>query len=118
MEVPNIPHPDVVPGKSDEDNEILYQEGDIPTLHQKAEPHWELASRYDLIDFNLGSKVTGSGFPFYKAKGAKLQRALISFFLMKPLMQDILNIFLPCLLMKPVHMAQASFPIKKARCML
>lgn len=81
LEVPNIPHPDVVPGNSEEDNEVLHEEGYIPELHQKAEPHWELASKYDLIDFNLGSKVTGSGFPFYKAKGAKLQRALISFFL-------------------------------------
>ena len=80
-EIPNIPHESVPSGNSEHDNELVYQEGDIPELYAKARPHWELTSDFDLIDFNLGSKVTGSGFPFYKGKGAKLQRALISFFL-------------------------------------
>ncbi len=79
--LPNVPHPSVVPGKSEEDNEIVYSEGDIPELHAKALPHWELASKYDIIDFELGNKVTGAGFPFYKGQGARLQRALINFFL-------------------------------------
>lgn len=81
LEVPNLPHPSVPPGKTAEDNEIVFEEGDIPTLHEKAEPHWELAKKYDIIDFDLGSKVTGAGFPFYKNQGARLQRALINFFL-------------------------------------
>ena len=80
-EVPNIPHPSVQKGKSEEDNEILSEEGSIPKLSEKALPHWDLAAKYDIIDFDLGSKVTGAGFPFYKGKGAKLQRALINFFL-------------------------------------
>ncbi len=80
-EVPNIPHPSVPKGKSDEDNEVLSEEGIIPNLMEKALPHWELATKYDIIDFDLGSKVTGAGFPFYKGKGARLQRALINFFL-------------------------------------
>ncbi len=79
--LPNIPHPSVVPGKSEEDNEIVDSEGNIPELHDKALPHWELASKYDIIDFELGNKVTGAGFPFYKGQGARLQRALINFFL-------------------------------------
>jgi seryl-tRNA synthetase len=79
--LPNVPFHDVPSGKSSDDNEILHQEGDIPQLHDAAVPHWDLASRYGLIDFELGTKITGAGFPVYKGKGAKLQRALISFFL-------------------------------------
>ncbi|MBM3434833.1 MAG: serine--tRNA ligase [Bacteroidetes bacterium] len=81
--VPNLPHESVPAGRSAEDNEIVFSEGAIPDLQANAMPHWELASKYDIIDFDLGSKVTGAGFPFYKGKGARLQRALISFFLDK-----------------------------------
>ncbi|MCF8227585.1 MAG: serine--tRNA ligase [Bacteroidales bacterium] len=81
LDVPNIPHESVKAGKGEEDNEILVEEGKIPATDEKALPHWELASKYKIIDFKLGSKVTGAGFPFYRGKGAKLQRALISFFL-------------------------------------
>ncbi|MCB9361133.1 MAG: serine--tRNA ligase [Flavobacteriales bacterium] len=80
-QVPNVPNEIVPAGKSDADNEIVFSEGEIPTLHDKAVPHWELAKQYDLIDFELGVKITGAGFPVYKGKGARLQRALISFFL-------------------------------------
>lgn len=81
--IPNTPN-DIVPaGKDAEDNLNVYQEGDIPTLHEAALPHWELAKKYDIIDFELGVKITGAGFPVYKGKGAKLQRALISYFLDK-----------------------------------
>ena len=79
--LPNTPCDQVAAGKSAEDNEEVYRHGDIPVLHEGAEPHWDLASKYDLIDFDLGAKVTGAGFPFYKGKGAKLQRGLIRFFL-------------------------------------
>ena len=81
VELPNIPHETVPAGKSDSDNELVYEEGNIPSLPNNAKPHWELASEYDIIDFDIGSKVTGAGFPFYKGKGARLQRALINFFL-------------------------------------
>jgi seryl-tRNA synthetase len=79
--IPNAPHQSVPKGKSAEDNETVETVGEIPTLHAKAIPHWELADKYDLIDFKLGVKITGAGFPVYKGKGAKLQRALINFFL-------------------------------------
>ena len=81
VQIPNIPHESVPFGNSDEDNEILKEFGDKPKISDDSLPHWELAEKYDLIDFKLGNKITGSGFPVFKAKGAKLQRALISFFL-------------------------------------
>lgn len=83
-EVPNIPNDLVPKGNSDEDNEIISEHGNVPNLEEKL-PHWELAEKYDLIDFELGVKVTGAGFPIYTGKGARLQRALINFFLDKAL---------------------------------
>ena len=81
--IPNVPH-DVVPrGNSELDNEEIFKAGDIPKLHNGALPHWELAKKYDIIDFELGNKITGAGFPVYKGKGARLQRALIAYFLDK-----------------------------------
>lgn len=82
-QIPNVPHPAVPKGNSDDDNEEVFKEGDIPQLVAGALPHWELAKKYDIIDFELGVKVTGAGFPIYKGKGARLQRALISYFLDK-----------------------------------
>lgn len=79
--LPNLPHSSVKPGKGENDNEIIETQGTIPELYENAVPHWELTSKYDLIDFELGVKLTGAGFPVYKGKGAKLQRALINFFL-------------------------------------
>jgi seryl-tRNA synthetase len=81
--IPNIPHESVPNGVVAEDNEVVFSDGDIPKLHEGAVPHWDLASKYDIIDFELGNKITGAGFPVYKGKGAKLQRALISYFLDK-----------------------------------
>jgi seryl-tRNA synthetase len=81
VQLPNLPHLSVPKGKSAEDNEIVHQEGVIPQLYDKAVPHWDLCTKYDIIDFELGNKITGAGFPVYKGKGAKLQRALINFFL-------------------------------------
>src|ERR1017187_4260255 len=77
----NLPHPTVKPGFSAEDNEIVHKRGETDFLHAEAMPHWELAKKYDLIDFELGNKIAGAGFPVYKGKGARLQRALINFFL-------------------------------------
>jgi seryl-tRNA synthetase len=81
--VPNLPSEKVPAGKTPEDNEVVLQEGSIPDLGADALPHWELAAKYDLIDFELGVKIAGAGFPVYKGKGARLQRALINFFLDK-----------------------------------
>ena len=81
VQLPNPPHSSIKPGKTPEDNEIVYSEGKMPELAASAVPHWDLAARYNLIDFELGNKITGAGFPVYKGKGARLQRALINFFL-------------------------------------
>lgn len=80
-QIPNIPHSSVPVGNSEADNEEIFRSGHIPTLHENAMPHWDLATAYQLIDFDLGSKITGAGFPVYTGKGARLQRALINFFL-------------------------------------
>lgn len=81
--IPNIPHESVPAGNTDNDNEKIFSEGEIPILSKNALPHWELAKKYDIIDFELGTKITGAGFPVYKGKGARLQRALINYFLDK-----------------------------------
>lgn len=81
VKLPNLPHSSVPAGKSAEDNEVVREGGTKPLLVKNKLPHWELAKKYDLINFEIGNKVTGSGFPFYKNKGAKLQRALIQYFL-------------------------------------
>lgn len=81
--LPNLPHISVPSGKSAEDNVIVREGGSIPEFDKSALPHWELARKYDIIDFDLGVKLTGAGFPVYKGKGAKIQRALISYFLDK-----------------------------------
>lgn len=79
--IPNVPAASVPAGKSAEDNIVAYQHGAIPVLPEGSLPHWELIKKYDIIDFDLGVKISGAGFPVYKGKGAKLQRALINFFL-------------------------------------
>ncbi len=81
--IPNVPCSLVPAGSSETDNEEVFREGEIPVLHTDAQPHWELAKKYDIIDFELGNKITGAGFPVYKGKGARLQRALIAYFLDK-----------------------------------
>jgi seryl-tRNA synthetase len=80
-QIPNIPHKSVQGGTGPENNEIIRSGGEMPRFNFKALAHWDLAKKYDLIDFELGNKITGAGFPVYKGKGAKLQRALINFFL-------------------------------------
>jgi seryl-tRNA synthetase len=80
-QVPNLPHESVPAGRTTEDNICVREGGKVPELGNNALPHWELAKKYDIIDFELGNKITGAGFPLYKGKGAKLQRALINFFL-------------------------------------
>jgi seryl-tRNA synthetase len=82
-QIPNVPNKLVPFGKDDTDNEKVFEHGTIPELGDNALPHWELAKKYDIIDFELGTKITGAGFPVYKGKGAKLQRAIINYFLDK-----------------------------------
>ena len=79
--LPNLPHASVPQGKVAEDNEVVLTWGEVPNLPADAQPHWDLIKKYDIIDFDLGNKITGAGFPVYKGKGARLQRALINFFL-------------------------------------
>lgn len=81
VQLPNLPHISVPGGRTAEDNEVVFSHGQIPDLGEKAVPHWDLIKKYNIIDFDLGNKVTGAGFPFYRGKGARLQRALINFFL-------------------------------------
>jgi len=81
VQMPNLPHESVPEGRTAEDNVVVRSGGEVPTLAADAVPHWDLIKKYDIIDFELGVKLTGSGFPVYKGKGAKLQRALINFFL-------------------------------------
>lgn len=81
--IPNLPNAIVPKGLTEDDNEEIFSSGIIPTLSEYATPHWELAKKYDIIDFDLGNKITGAGFPVYKGKGARLQRALINYFLDK-----------------------------------
>ncbi len=82
-QIPNVPHESVPSGSSEDDNEEIFKEGEIPALISDALPHWDLAKKYDIIDFELGVKIAGAGFPVYKGKGARLQRALIAYFLDK-----------------------------------
>jgi seryl-tRNA synthetase len=81
IKLPNLPHTSVPEGRAAENNEVVYEHGKIPSLVKDALPHWDLIKKYDIIDFELGNKITGAGFPVYKGKGARLQRALINFFL-------------------------------------
>ncbi|MFD2968372.1 serine--tRNA ligase [Sphingobacterium bambusae] len=81
VQLPNLPHSSVPVGHTADDNEVVLAHGEVPTLAADAQPHWELLTKYDIVDLELGVKVTGAGFPVYKGKGARLQRALINFFL-------------------------------------
>jgi seryl-tRNA synthetase len=85
VQIPNVPHPSVPKGNTDADNKTIKEVGDVPTLIDGAKPHWELTTAYNLIDFELGNKITGAGFPVYTGKGARLQRALVNYFLDKNL---------------------------------
>jgi seryl-tRNA synthetase len=79
--IPNLPHSSVPEGRSADDNEVVLEHGEKPVLSELAQPHWELIKKYDIIDFELGVKISGAGFPVYKGKGARIQRAMINFFL-------------------------------------
>lgn len=110
--IPNLPHETVPAGKSSEDNEVAHQHGEIPRLHAGALPHWELIKKYDIIDFDLGNKITGAGFPVYKGKGAKLQRALINFFLDEAAKQGYTEIQPPVLINRDSGIGTGNLPDK------
>src|SRR5690554_6349355 len=95
--LPNIPNDLVPAGMDEDDNEEVFRKDDVPELPENAVPHWELAKKYDLIDFELGVKVTGAGFPVYKGKGARLQRALITYFLDKSIEAGYIEYQVPLL---------------------
>lgn len=111
-QIPNIPHTSVKAGTSEEDNELIFEEGSIPNLGEKALSHWELAKKYDIIDFELGNKITGAGFPVYKGKGAKLQRALINYFLDKNIKAGYTEVQVPHLVNEISATATGQLPDK------
>lgn len=115
LSVPNLPHQSVKPGKGEEDNEVVEMHGEIPKLSNKALPHWDLCSKYDIIDFNLGNKITGAGFPVYKGKGAKLQRALINFFLSEADKSGYLEVQPPLMVNEQSALATGQLPDKEAQ---
>ncbi len=115
VQVPNAPSTKVPKGKTPEDNENVYEEGEIPTLYEGAKPHWELTTKYDLIDFELGVKLTGAGFPVYKGKGARLQRALINFFLDRATAAGYLEIQPPILVNEASGYATGQLPDKEGQ---
>ncbi len=115
VELPNIPHESVPKGNSDADNVTIYEEGDMPNLPEDALPHWDLASKYQIIDFDLGSKVTGAGFPFYRGQGARLQRALINFFLDEALEAGYLEYQPPLLINEESGFGTGQLPDKEGQ---
>ena len=114
--IPNVPYDEVPEGVGAEDNVVEKMGGMETELPKDALPHWELTKKYDLIDFDLGVKITGAGFPVYKGKGAQLQRALINFFLTKPAKPVIWKSCLQQWLMPLPVTEQASYPTRKVRC--
>ncbi|UBM62911.1 serine--tRNA ligase [Candidatus Sulfidibacterium hydrothermale] len=115
VELPNLPHVSVPKGNSDADNEVVFSEGEIPALPENALPHWELADKYKIIDFDLGSKVTGAGFPFYRGKGARLQRALINFFLDEAIAAGYLEYQPPLLINEASGFGTGQLPDKEGQ---
>ncbi|GAB3039658.1 serine--tRNA ligase [Spirosoma pulveris] len=113
--IPNIPHSSVPPGRSADDNEVVLEHGDKPTLHEAAQPHWELIKKYDIIDFELGVKITGAGFPVYKGKGARIQRAMINFFLDEALKAGYVEVQPPILVNEDSGFGTGQLPDKEGQ---
>ncbi|WP_339701536.1 serine--tRNA ligase [Algoriphagus aquimarinus] len=113
--IPNVPHFSVPAGKSAEDNEVVFESGAIPDLYEGKLPHWDLIKKYDIIDFDLGVKITGAGFPVYKGKGARLQRALINFFLDEALAQGYYEIQPPILVNEDSGFGTGQLPDKEGQ---
>ena len=115
LDIPNVPNKLVPTGSGEEDNLEVFKNGNIPDLNTTALPHWELASKYDIIDFDLGNKITGAGFPVYKNKGAKLQRALINYFIDKNTEAGYKEIQVPILINEDSGMGTGQLPDKEGQ---
>ncbi len=115
LDIPNVPNKLVPTGSGEEDNLEVFKNGNIPDLNTTALPHWELASKYDIIDFDLGNKITGAGFPVYKNKGAKLQRALINYFIDKNIEAGYKEIQVPILINEDSGMGTGQLPDKEGQ---
>ena len=115
LTIPNLPNKDVPLGKTAEDNVVVLQKGEMPALPENAKPHWELCSEYDIIDFELGNKITGTGFPLYKKKGARLQRALINFFLDEAARDGFTEVQPPLMVNESSALATGQLPDKEAQ---
>ncbi|WP_158825641.1 serine--tRNA ligase [Mucilaginibacter lacusdianchii] len=113
--LPNLPHSSVPKGLTPEENEVVLENGEKPTLPTGALPHWELAAKYNLIDFELGVKITGAGFPVYKGKGAKLQRALIAFFLDEAEKAGYSEVMLPLMVNEASGFGTGQLPDKEGQ---
>ena len=114
--IPNVPHPSVPKGKSEEDNEVhIPHQGDLPDLGESAQPHWELAKKYQLFDLELGVKIAGAGFPLYRGKGAKLERALINYFLDEADKRGYEEIIPPLLVNEASGIGTGSLPDKEGQ---
>ena len=114
-QTPNLPHSSVPVGNSDKDNEEVLRSGEIPQLKENALPHWELAKKFDIIDFELGNKISGSGFPVYKGKGARLQRALINYFLDKNIKAGYNEVQVPYLVNEASGIGTGQLPDKEGQ---
>jgi len=113
--LPNLPHSSVPKGLTPEENEIVLENGEKPHLAESALPHWELAAKYNLIDFELGVKITGAGFPVYKGKGAKLQRALIAYFLDEAEKAGYAEVMLPLMVNEASGFGTGQLPDKEGQ---
>ncbi|MFC2151864.1 serine--tRNA ligase [Bacteroidota bacterium] len=115
VQIPNLPHESVPAGKGEEDNLEVKSGGKMPQLYKGAMAHWDLAKKYDIIDFELGNKLTGSGFPVYKGKGAKLQRALISYFLDKAIEAGYTEVMPPLMVNEDSGFGTGQLPDKEGQ---
>ncbi len=115
VQLPNLPHSSVPNGVGADDNEVVLEHGARPSLPAQALPHWELAAKYDIIDFELGVKITGSGFPVYKGKGARLQRALVNFFLDRALEAGYAEVQPPILINEASGFGTGQLPDKEGQ---
>ena len=113
--IPNVPNDLVPAGNTEDDNEVVFTDGNVPDLGENPLPHWELAKKYDIIDFELGNKITGAGFPVYKGKGAKLQRALITYFLDKNTAAGYTEYQLPYLVNEASGFSTGQLPDKEGQ---
>lgn len=113
--LPNLPHESVPPGRTPEENVEIYLWGEKPTLPETAKPHWDLIEQYDIIDFKLGTKITGAGFPVYKGKGARIQRAMIQFFLDKAVEAGYMEVQPPILINADSGFGTGQLPDKEGQ---